>query len=259
MPGPLTESPSTTSGNPPEATLTLVDPAVVAIEATDVRNVIEIAALVVVAAFESVSVFPLIAVTVVPAGISELVAVIPTETSGKPPAGTVAVGEPEETDAVAAVANPNDTVPLAVAASDKVRVLVPAPATTVGTTLLNSVIAPVGVIRPIALIEPGSVNQTLPSGPAATPLGALPPLRPLLNSEIACVVVLIVPIADAVPLSPNHMFPSGPADDRPGHAPRVQAAGELRDHVSGRIDGADRLGGSLVREPQVAVGSRGEF
>ena len=56
--------------------------------------------------------------------------------------------------------------------------------------LENSVIAPAGVIRPIAGVAgvagvPGSVNHTFPSGPAAIPPGLLPLVKPVVNSVIA--------------------------------------------------------------------------
>ena len=63
-------------------------------------------------------------------------------------------------------------------------------------------------IRPMALAP--SANQRLPSGPAAIPTGALPGLRPVLNSVI-CPTVLTRPIAAVVPVPVNHREPSGPA------------------------------------------------
>src|SRR5437899_483192 len=50
--------------------------------------------------------------------------------------------------------------------------------------VLNSVIVPLGVMRPIALVGPSSANQRLPSGPAAKPRGELTAGSPLLNSVI---------------------------------------------------------------------------
>ena len=44
---------------------------------------------------------------------------------------------------------------------------------------MNSVMTPAVVIRPSALVVPWSVNQRLPSGPGAIPLGRLPGLRPV--------------------------------------------------------------------------------
>ena len=76
---------------------------------------------------------------------------------------------------------------------------------------LNSLITwVVGSITPIALVVPLSVNQTLPSGPAAIPSGMLPAFRPTLNSLITCVAGSIIPTALVVPGSLNHMLPSGP-------------------------------------------------
>ena len=77
-------------------------------------------------------------------------------------------------------------------------------------------------IRPIALIAPWSVNQTLPSEPVPIPPGRLPALRPLLNSVIAWVVGLIFPIAGVAPLSPNQMLPSGPAASLPRALPALR-------------------------------------
>ena len=89
---------------------------------------------------------------------------------------------------------------------------------------MNSLIACVaGLIIPIALGLPLSVNQTFASGPAAIPSGMLVEGR--LNSLIACVVGLIIPTALVVPGSLNHMLPSVPiAIDRtalPGFRPLV--------------------------------------
>jgi len=47
--------------------------------------------------------------------------------------------------------------------------------------VLNSVIRPAGVIRPIA---PVSTNRTLPSGPTVSELGSLPAGSPVENSVI---------------------------------------------------------------------------
>ena len=53
-----------------------------------------------------------------------------------------------------------------------------------------------GLIIPIAgFVALLSVNQRLPSGPAAIRPGTFPVFRPLLNSVIASVVGLIIPIA----------------------------------------------------------------
>ena len=71
-------------------------------------------------------------------------------------------------------------------------------------------IAPAGVIRPMALVVPASVNHRFPSGPAAMPSGMLPGFRPLENSVIAPAGVMR-PMALVVPWSANHRFPSGPA------------------------------------------------
>src|SRR5215213_3079919 len=78
-----------------------------------------------------------------------------------------------------------------------------------GRPELNSSMTPAGVIRPIALVVPWSVNQMLPSGPAVIDLGSLPAFRPVLNSWIAPAGV-IRPIAGVVPPSTNHTLPSGP-------------------------------------------------
>ena len=120
--------------------------------------------------------------------------------------------------------------------------------------MLNSLIAcVVGLITPIALVVPLSVNQTLPSGPAAIPSGMLPAFKPALNSLITCVFGLIIPTALVVPGSLNHMLPSGPiAIERtalPGFRPLVN----LLITPSGR-DPTDRA--VPVAEPQVAVRAR---
>ena len=64
--------------------------------------------------------------------------------------------------------------------------------------------------RPIAGVPPSSVNQRLPSTPAAIPTGSLPALSPALNPVI-CPVVVISPIAGVLPPSANQRLPSGPA------------------------------------------------
>jgi hypothetical protein len=84
-------------------------------------------------------------------------------------------------------------------------------------------------IWPIALMVPWSVNQMLPSGPAAIPPGLLPAFRPVLNSVIAWVVGLICPDRRVVPLSVNQRLPSGPSRDPARVATRVQADAELGD------------------------------
>ena len=67
--------------------------------------------------------------------------------------------------------------------------------------IVNSLIAcVVGLITPIALVVPRSVNQRFPSGPTAIPYGQLPVFRPLLNSLTAWVAGLIIPIAGVVVL-----------------------------------------------------------
>src|SRR5947209_6088881 len=75
--------------------------------------------------------------------------------------------------------------------------------------LANSVITPAGVTRPIRLALP-SVNQRLPSGPAAIlPTHALPPVIPLANSVTAPLGV-IRPMRSPQ-FSVNQRLPSGPA------------------------------------------------
>ncbi len=82
---------------------------------------------------------------------------------------------------------------------------------------LNSVIAPLGVILPIAFV-PASLNQRLPSGPATMSYRPLPGLSPELNSMIAPLGV-ILPIALVVPISVNHKLPSGPGTTIEGRLP----------------------------------------
>ena len=110
----------------------------------------------------------------------------------------------------------------------------------------------VGLIIPIALVVPASVNQRLPSGPQPAPAGGLlPAFRPPLNSLIACVVGLITPIALVVPASVNQMFPSGPAAIPSGHAAREgQALNSLIACVAGLII-PTALSGAGVREPHL--------
>ena len=69
-----------------------------------------------------------------------------------------------------------------------------------------SVICPVGVIRPMPVLV--SVNQRLPSGPAAIPSGA--PSAVGTENSVSCPVGVIRPIWSAV-LSVNQRLPSGPA------------------------------------------------
>ena len=59
-----------------------------------------------------------------------------------------------------------------------------------GDGIGNSVIAPLGVIRPI-LLPASSVNQTLPSGPGSHPAGSVSPVILAENSVTTCVVGLI--------------------------------------------------------------------
>ena len=92
----------------------------------------------------------------------------------------------------------------------------PEPVTDGGVT--DAAGAPV-TARPIALIAPWSVNQTLPSEPVQIPPGRLPAFKPAVYCVITCVVGLIVPIDGVVPLSPNQMLPSGPTAIRPRLAP----------------------------------------
>jgi hypothetical protein len=72
----------------------------------------------------------------------------------------------------------------------------------------NSLTVPPGVIRPI-LLPVASVNQRLPSGPAAIPFGLLPPEMPVENSVTAPLGV-IRPILLELN-SVNQRLPSGPA------------------------------------------------
>src|SRR5215469_17911612 len=70
----------------------------------------------------------------------------------------------------------------------------------------NSVIVPVGVIRPIFAL-PGSVNQRLRSGPVVMPEGRLPGVGS--GNSVMLPVGVILQIR--LPLiSVNHRFPSGP-------------------------------------------------
>src|SRR5262252_1760571 len=70
----------------------------------------------------------------------------------------------------------------------------------------NSVIVPVGVIRPIFAL-PGSVNQRLRSGPVVMPEGRLPGVGS--GNSVMLPVGVILPIR--LPLvSVNQRFPSGP-------------------------------------------------
>src|SRR5690348_11080797 len=80
---------------------------------------------------------------------------------------------------------------------------------TFGALTGNSVIWPAGVIRPIALVVPVSVNHRLPSGPAVSPRGKAPGFKPPENSVIWPLGV-IRPIAGSL-ASVNQIFPSGPA------------------------------------------------
>src|ERR1035437_9343596 len=76
--------------------------------------------------------------------------------------------------------------------------------------LLNSLIVPVGVIRPIARwVASWSANHTFPSGPAVRESGWLPGCRPMVNSLIVPSGVTC-PTA-GIPSSVNHTFPSAPA------------------------------------------------
>src|SRR5947209_16081124 len=81
----------------------------------------------------------------------------------------------------------------------------------------NSVIEPLGVIRPIALVVTlCSVNQRLPSGPAAMNTGERP--GSVENSVIDPFGV-IRPIALVLPRSVNQRLPSGPGARPAGEPP----------------------------------------
>ena len=93
---------------------------------------------------------------------------------------------------------------------------------------MNSVIVPVGVIRPIRPGLSDSVNHRLPSGPAVIALGWLLAVRPVVNSVIVPVGV-IRPIRPGLLDSVNHRLPSGPAVIAARVAAVGQAGGELGD------------------------------
>src|SRR5205807_7876713 len=72
-------------------------------------------------------------------------------------------------------------------------------------------IVPVGVMRPIALVVPRSVNQTLPSGPGAMKKGVLLAFSPfVLSNSVITPDGVIRPIARVVPSSTNQRLPSAP-------------------------------------------------
>ena len=86
---------------------------------------------------------------------------------------------------------------------------------------VNSVTAPLGVIRPIRSPN-SSVNQRLPSGPAVIPTGLLPAVMPVANSVTAPAGV-IRPIRLPT-CSVNQRLPSGPAVIPSGPLPAVMPA-----------------------------------
>jgi hypothetical protein len=80
----------------------------------------------------------------------------------------------------------------------------------------DSLIAPAGVISPIAGTLPASVNHTLPSGPAAIESGMLAAFSPVVNSVTVPLGVIfpiaLTPVAALkMPGSVNHRFRSGPS------------------------------------------------
>ena len=75
---------------------------------------------------------------------------------------------------------------------------------------LNSVKTPSGVMRPIAPGSPFSVNQRLPSGPAAMSVGAMFGVRPMPFSVMTPSVVMR-PMRPGAADSVNQRLPSGPA------------------------------------------------
>src|SRR3954452_14215847 len=86
-------------------------------------------------------------------------------------------------------------------------------------------------LRPSVALLPPSLNQTLPSGPAAIPQGpegALAPpgslFEPVANSVISQVLGLTLPIARVVPVSVNQRLPSGPATIPCGWLPALRPA-----------------------------------
>ena len=88
--------------------------------------------------------------------------------------------------------------------------------------LALTVVALGGVVtRPTAgFVLLTSVNQTLPSGPAAMPDGLLPELSPVPKSRMSPVVDTR-PMAPAVPWSANQSAPSAPAVMSRGEEPRL--------------------------------------
>ncbi len=88
----------------------------------------------------------------------------------------------------------------------------------------NSVIAPLGVIRPIAGVVPSSVNHRAPSGPPVMLRGLLSGFSPAVNSVMVPLCV-IRPIALVAPSTVNHRLPSAPGamDAAPLLSPAVNS------------------------------------
>src|SRR6185436_10146897 len=78
----------------------------------------------------------------------------------------------------------------------------------------NSVTAPAGVMRPTDFV-PASVNQTLPSGPAAIAISSLPAGS---GNSVAVPVGVRRPILASLPASVNQRFPPGPVTMADGRA-----------------------------------------
>ena len=89
--------------------------------------------------------------------------------------------------------------------------------------MLNSLIWPSGVMRPIAPGSPLRVNQRLPSGPATMSVGAMFGVRPMLFSVITPSGVMR-PMRPGLADSVNQRLPSSPAAIALGMLPGVSPA-----------------------------------
>ena len=93
---------------------------------------------------------------------------------------------------------------------------------------LYSVTTPAGVIFPI-LLPPISVNQRLPSGPAAIHGGPLPAVMPALYSVIVGAAAPAADASSAIPSETRHQ----PAKTRP-HGTLLHSYGNRTGHSAGR-------------------------
>jgi hypothetical protein len=121
-----------------------------------------------------------------------------------------------------------------------------------GSPVENSVITPVGVIRPIAAWVPTSVNHRLPSGPAVMKFGNAPRLNPALNLVIVPLGVIRAIVAGLVSTMKPNVAVGAAGDPIVLVVARVEIRRELGERT-GRSHATD-VPARVLGEPKVAVG-----